>query len=392
MRCSTVRRHEHRDRLPHAAELHRRRVRRPADGDDRRRHQPRHRRGDRPGARSRPRRTSTARSRPPRARLRAAGATPPRASARCALLQLADAIEEHADELAELEARQRRQADARRSSDDEIPFMVDNLRFFAGAARCLEGKAAGEYLEGYTSIIRREPVGVIGQIAPWNYPLMMAIWKIGPALATGNTIVLKPAPTTPVTTVCARRDRRPSSCPRACSTSSPAATTPARRSSPTTTSTWSRSPARSRPGKCDRRARRATRSSASTSSWAARRRSWSSTTSTWRPRWRRSRAPATTTPARTARRRRACSPARSVYDDVVNGLAEQAKGLVLGDTMSRRHDARPAQLRAPARARRGLPRAQARPTPRSSPAAASPTARASSSSRPSSPACSRTTR
>ena len=64
--------------------------------------------------------------------------------------------------------------------DDEIPFMVDNLRFFAGAARCMEGKAAGEYLEGYTSMIRREPVGVIGQIAPWNYPLMMAVWKIGP--------------------------------------------------------------------------------------------------------------------------------------------------------------------------------------------------------------------
>ena len=79
--------------------------------------------------------------------------------------------------------------------------MVDNLRFFAGAARCMEGKAAGEYLEGYTSMIRREPVGVIGQIAPWNYPIMMAIWKIGPALATGNTIVLKPAPTTPLSTL-----------------------------------------------------------------------------------------------------------------------------------------------------------------------------------------------
>src|SRR4029079_4097178 len=85
--------------------------------------------------------------------------------------------------------------------DDEIPFMVDNLRFFAGASRVLEGKAAGEYLEGHTSLIRREPVGVIGQIAPLNYPLMMAVWKIGPALATGNTIVLKPAETTPVTTV-----------------------------------------------------------------------------------------------------------------------------------------------------------------------------------------------
>ncbi len=76
--------------------------------------------------------------------------------------------------------------------------MVDNLRFFAGAARCLDGRAAGEYMTGYTSIIRREPVGVIGQVVPWNYPLMMAVWKFGPALAAGNTVVLKPAETTPL--------------------------------------------------------------------------------------------------------------------------------------------------------------------------------------------------
>ena len=79
--------------------------------------------------------------------------------------------------------------------------MVDNLRFFAGAARVLEGRAAGEYMEGYTSFTRREPVGVIGQVTPWNYPLMMAIWKFGPALAAGNTVVLKPAETTPITTL-----------------------------------------------------------------------------------------------------------------------------------------------------------------------------------------------
>ena len=85
--------------------------------------------------------------------------------------------------------------------NDEIPVMADNLRFFAGAARCLEGRAAGEYMEGYTSWARREPVGVIGQVTPWNYPLMMAIWKLGPALAAGNTVVLKPAETTPMTTV-----------------------------------------------------------------------------------------------------------------------------------------------------------------------------------------------
>ncbi len=117
-----------------------------------------------------------------------------------AMLKLADAIEEHADELAELEADNAgKPINAFR--DDEIPFMVDNLRFFAGAARCLEGKSAGEYVSGYTSMIRREPVGVIGQIAPWNYPLMMAVWKIGPALAAGNTVVLKPAETTPLTTL-----------------------------------------------------------------------------------------------------------------------------------------------------------------------------------------------
>jgi betaine-aldehyde dehydrogenase len=117
-----------------------------------------------------------------------------------ALLKLADAIEEHADELAELESDNAgKPINAFR--DDEIPFMADNLRFFAGAARCLEGRAAGEYVRGYTSMIRREPVGVVGQIAPWNYPLMMAVWKIGPALAAGNTIVLKPAETTPLTTL-----------------------------------------------------------------------------------------------------------------------------------------------------------------------------------------------
>src|SRR5215210_645748 len=117
-----------------------------------------------------------------------------------ALLKTADLIEERADEIADLEA-----ADAGKPRkaflEDEIPFMADNLRFFAGAARNLEGKAAGEYLEGYTSMVRREPIGVAGQITPWNYPLMMAIWKIGPALGAGNTVVLKPAETTPVSTL-----------------------------------------------------------------------------------------------------------------------------------------------------------------------------------------------
>jgi len=117
-----------------------------------------------------------------------------------ALLAIAGAIEEHGEELAREEAINAGKPLAAVLSD-EVAVMVDNLRFFAGAARCMEGRAAGEYLEGHTSMIRREPVGVIGQVTPWNYPLMMAVWKIGPALATGNTIVLKPAETTPVTTL-----------------------------------------------------------------------------------------------------------------------------------------------------------------------------------------------
>ena len=79
--------------------------------------------------------------------------------------------------------------------------MVDQIRFFAGAARLLEGRSAGEYMEGLTSIVRREPVGVCAQVAPWNYPMMMAVWKFAPALAAGNTVVLKPSDTTPASTV-----------------------------------------------------------------------------------------------------------------------------------------------------------------------------------------------
>src|SRR5579872_4151588 len=117
-----------------------------------------------------------------------------------ALLALANAIEEHGEEIAHDEAINAGKPLAA-VRNDEIGVMVDNLRFFAGAARCMEGRAAAEYMDGNTSFVRREPAGVVGQITPWNYPLLMAIWKIGPALATGNTIVLKPAETTPVTTV-----------------------------------------------------------------------------------------------------------------------------------------------------------------------------------------------
>jgi len=117
-----------------------------------------------------------------------------------AMIRFADALDDKAEEFAKAESLNAGKPYSAMLGD-EMPSGSDNLRFFAGAARSMQGLASGEYLEGLTSIIRREPVGVIGQIAPWNYPLLMAIWKIGPALATGNTIVLKPAETTPWTTV-----------------------------------------------------------------------------------------------------------------------------------------------------------------------------------------------
>ena len=272
--------------------------------------------------------------------------------------------------------------------DDEIPFMVDNLRFFAGAARNLEGKPAGEYVEGYTSMIRREPVGVVGQIAPWNYPLMMAVWKIGPALATGNTIVLKPAPTTPLTTLQARRARR----------RGPAQGRPQRRRRRqragrrarrrTTTSTWSRSPARSRPasGSPSTPPRR---SSASTSSWAARRRSivfddadmetaMETIAGTGYYNAGQDCTAATRVLARHGRlrrRRRAAWPSRP---RATSWATRASPDTTLG----------PLNSAAPARARRGLPRAQARPRRGRHRRQASPTCPASSSSRPSSRTCS----
>src|SRR5262249_57418518 len=87
------------------------------------------------------------------------------------------------------------------TATEEIPPMVDQIRFFAGAARVLEGRSAGEYMAGHTSYVRREPIGVCAGITPWNYPMMMAVWKVAPALAAGNTVVLKPSDTTPVSTL-----------------------------------------------------------------------------------------------------------------------------------------------------------------------------------------------
>src|SRR6266508_3110710 len=112
------------------------------------------------------------------------------------LLKLAQILDDNAEELAQIESRNVGKPIA--ASRDDIPVCSDNLRFFAGAARLLEGKSAGEYMRGYTSMIRREPIGIVGGICPWNYPLMMAVWKLGPALAAGNVQVLKPSEQTPL--------------------------------------------------------------------------------------------------------------------------------------------------------------------------------------------------
>src|SRR3712207_3678308 len=117
-----------------------------------------------------------------------------------ALLKLADAIEGHSDALVEAQSRNTGQIKALIASE-EVKVGADQVRFFAGAARNLEGKATGEYMEGLSSSIRREPIGVVAQVTPWNYPLMMAIWKIATAIAAGNTVVLKPSDTTPESTV-----------------------------------------------------------------------------------------------------------------------------------------------------------------------------------------------
>jgi betaine-aldehyde dehydrogenase len=116
------------------------------------------------------------------------------------LLKLADAMEANSEELVEAQHRNTGQVREMIASE-EVAAGADQLRFFGGAARLLEGKSAGEYMEGHTSFVRREPIGVVAQVAPWNYPLLMAVWKIGPALAAGNTVVLKPSDTTPESTL-----------------------------------------------------------------------------------------------------------------------------------------------------------------------------------------------
>ncbi|MGH3241245.1 MAG: gamma-aminobutyraldehyde dehydrogenase [Spirillospora sp.] len=116
-----------------------------------------------------------------------------------ALLRIADGIEERFGELVDVECADTGKPRALTAAE-EVPLCADQFRFFAGAARILEGRSAGEYMEGHTSFVRREPIGVCAQVTPWNYPLMMAVWKIAPALAAGNTVVLKPSDTTPAST------------------------------------------------------------------------------------------------------------------------------------------------------------------------------------------------
>jgi betaine-aldehyde dehydrogenase len=117
-----------------------------------------------------------------------------------ALMKFADALEAKSEELAHLESKNAGKA-LKLTVNGDIPFAIDNLRYFAAVVRRQEGVAAGEYVGGYTSLLRREPIGVVGAITPWNYPFMMAVWKLAPALAAGNAIVLKPAPNTPITTI-----------------------------------------------------------------------------------------------------------------------------------------------------------------------------------------------
>src|SRR5919109_3687797 len=128
------------------------------------------------------------------------------------LLQLADVVEEHADELAQLESLNVGKPIA--VAQEEIPAIADNLRFFAGAARIMRDQTTGEYMQGYTSWIRREPHGIVAGIAPWNYPLYMAAWKFGPALAAGNVEIIKPSEQTPLSLlrfmeVCVEKDVLP---------------------------------------------------------------------------------------------------------------------------------------------------------------------------------------
>ena len=310
------------------------------------------------GRRRRPRRCSTRRpaSRSPRRRSRAPRtSTAPWRAARRAfetwsrttprerserLLALAQLFDDHAEELAAIESAEAGKPIAIGASRRRCRATPTTCASSPGAARLMEGKAAGEYVENRTSMIRREPVGVVGQITPWNYPLSMAVWKIGPALATGNTIVLKPAENTPMGTLRMAELAADIFPPGVLNVigghGEPAGAALVRHpdvdmisltGSPGTGKWIAREAADTlkrvhlelgRQGAGDRlRRRRHGRRGRDDR-----------------------RRPASTTRARTAPPPAACWPRTAVYDDVVNGLADQAKGYVMGDTSDDRHDAR----------------------------------------------------
>ena len=357
--------------------------------------EPDDRRGVRLRARCPAPRTSTAPTAAAAAGFEYAGATPRRRSARRRCSKIADMLEAHADELVALESENTGKPIAVTMAE-EIPPMIDQIRFFAGAARLLEGRSAGEYMEGFTSMIRREPIGVVGQVTPWNYPMMMAVWKYAPAIAAGNAVVLKPSDTTPVSTVrmaeliaeadalpagvfnvvCGDREHRR----RADRARDP------RRCCP--------SPARSAPAwPSPRRGRRT--SSASTSSSAARRPVviFDDADLEAAAEWLAVAGYFNAGQDCTAATRMLVAP--GVYDDFVVALSEQARahGHHVRGRSHRRGRARPpGQQRAPdgARPRVPRPRPGARRGRRRRQASRRP--RLSSSSPPSSPTCSRTTR
>ena len=308
---------------------------------------------------SRGRRTSTPPTPRPRTRSPRWGRTTP-AERQLALLRLADAIEQRADEFVAVESRNTGKP-LHLTATDEVPPCVDQLRFFAGAARVLDGLSAGEYMAGHTSWVRREPVGVVGQVTPWNYPLMMAIWKIAPG-ARGRA-----------TRSCSSRrtPRRPRRC---CSAQVADEVLPAGRAQRRLRRPRHRPRARLPPAPGHgrdhrvgaRRARRWRRrprptSSACTSSSAARRRSSCSPTPTSPRPPRASPAPGYYNAGQDCTAATRVLVHASVHDDFVAALAEAAEGPAHRRAGRPRRRVRPGQQRAPARARHRVPRPAARP-------------------------------
>ena len=278
-----------------------------------------------------------------------------------ALIRIADALEARAEDLVRAESENTGKP-FQLTMDEEIPPMVDQIRFFAGAARNLEGLAAAEYMAGHTSFVRREPLGVCGAVTPWNYPMMMAVWKFAPALAAGtpwcsSRRTRRPSPR------CSWPRSWPSTCRPASSTSSAATATRAGRWWCTRRPPWCRSPVRCGPAWRWPRRRRPP-SSGSTWSWVARRPSSSSTTPTRPRRPRASPAPATSTRGRTAPPPPGSWPAPRVHEDLLAALVEQAEGTTVGGTDNEDADYGPLNNATQLERVRGLPRARAVPRAR----------------------------